>query len=70
MSVRASAANLAQAGKDFALEWEEATAFWRDVKSLEFERKYVQDIPDHVARAIGVMQEIDALLKKVRSDCE
>jgi len=70
MSVRASAANLAQAGKDLSLEWEQATAFWRDVKSLEFERKYVQDIPDHVVRAIGVMQEIDALLRKVRSDCE
>ena len=70
MSARASAANLAQAMKDLSREWEETGAFWRDVKSLEFERKYIEDIPDHVARAMGVMQEIDALLKKVRSDCE
>ena len=70
MSARTSAANLVQAVKDISREWEQTTAFWRDVKSAEFERKYLQDLPDHVARAVGVMQEIDELLKRVRSDCE
>ena len=70
MSARTSASNLVRAMKDVSLEWEQTTSFWRDVKSLEFSRKYLEDIPDHVARAVGVMQEIDELLKKVRSDCE
>ncbi len=70
MSARSSAANLVQAMKDLSLEWEQATAFWRDVKSAEFQAKYLDDLPDHVARTIGVIQEIDELLKKVRSDCE
>ena len=70
MSARSSAANLVQAMKDIKRQWEETTSHWRDVKSLEFERKYLEDMPDHIARAVGVMQEIDELLKRVRSDCE
>jgi hypothetical protein len=70
MSARSSAANLVQAVKDISREWEETSSFWRDVKSLEFEAKYLEELPHHVARAVGVMQELDGLLNKVRSDCE
>ncbi len=70
MSARSSAANLVQAMKDISREWEETTNAWRDVKSAEFGRKYLEELPDHIARAVGVMQEIDVLLNKVRSDCE
>ncbi len=70
MSVRTSAANLSQAAKDLTRAWEQVSESWRDAKHLEFHHKYLEEIPDHVARALSVMQEIDALLNKVRSDCE
>lgn len=70
MNTRASAANLAQAVKDLSIEWDQIKASWRDVKSREFEEKYLEPIPGQVARATSVIEEIDAILRKVKADCE
>jgi hypothetical protein len=70
MSTKGSASNLIQAVKDLSNQWEQTKSHWRDVKSQEFERKYIEELPGHAARATAVMEEIDALLRKVRSDCE
>jgi hypothetical protein len=70
MNIRSSAANLAQAAKELKLDWEQTKTYWRDVKSLEFEHKYLENVPHEVARAAAVIEEIDALLRKVRRDCE
>jgi hypothetical protein len=70
MSTKGSAANLVQAAKDLLLDWEQTKSCWRDVKSQEFEREYLGEIPNFVTRTIAAMQEVDELLKKVRSDCE
>jgi hypothetical protein len=40
------------------------------VKSREFAEAYLDILPDHVARAITVIEDIDALLQQVRRDCE
>ena len=70
MSARVSAANLVQAMKDLSLEWEQTKSYWRDGKSHEFERTYLEHLPREIARATSVIEEIDAVLRKVRSDCE
>ncbi len=70
MSTRSSAANLVQAVKDLTVEWQETKSYWRDVKSQEFERKYLEELPSYVARTTAVIEQIDALLRKVRTDCE
>ena len=70
MSTKGSAANLIQAMKDLTIEWQQTKAEWRDVKSVDFERKYLENLPTDVARAIEAMEEVDVLLKKVRRDCE
>jgi len=70
MSTRESGANLVQALKDLTLRWQETKNHWRDIKSQQFEREYLEDLPDHVQRTMSVMQEIDVLLKRIRSDCE
>ncbi|RYD70959.1 MAG: hypothetical protein EOP84_25755 [Verrucomicrobiaceae bacterium] len=70
MNTRASAANLAQAVKDLSIEWDQIKDSWRDVKSREFEEKYLEPIPNQVARATAVIEEIDAILRKVKADCE
>lgn len=69
-SAKGSASNLAQALKDLSVQWTQVNAYWRDVKSRQFEKNYIEPLPDHAARAMAVMEEIDLLLRKVRSDCE
>lgn len=70
MNVRVSASNLMQAAKDLAAEWHRTQESWRDAKAREFEEKYLEQLPGHIARTTRVMEEIDALLRKVRKDCE
>jgi hypothetical protein len=70
MSAVGSKGRLAGASKELALKWEETKNYWRDVKSVEFERKYLQELFVGVDKAVAVIEKLDELLKKVRSDCE
>ncbi|MEI7957873.1 MAG: hypothetical protein WCI40_02095 [Verrucomicrobiota bacterium] len=70
MSTKGSAASLNQAAKDLLLAWQETRAHWHDTKSAEFEQQYLEELPNRITRALGVMEEIDTLLRKVRNDCE
>ena len=70
MSTQGSTGNLSGALKELSLRWQETKVHWHDVKSLEFERNYLEKLPNDVGRAMGVMEEISKLLKKVRQDCE
>ena len=70
MSAQGSSGNLSGALKELAVRWQETKAHWHDVKSQEFERTYLEKLPNDVGRALSVMEEIGTLLKKVRHDCE
>lgn len=70
MSAAAGGTVLIQAMKELSAEWDRTRASWRDVKSLEFEAKYLTELPQHVRRAAEAMEEIEAVLRKVRADCE
>ena len=70
MNARATAANLAQGVKDLSFDWDQTKTYWNDVKSQQFERDYLEQIADYVTRARAAMEEIDVLVRKVRSDCE
>ncbi len=70
MSTKGSASNLQEAMKNLSAAWHQVKEEWRDAKSFEFEQKYIESLPRDVAQAIGAMEEVDALLKKVRRDCE
>jgi predicted RNA-binding protein with PUA domain len=70
MSAKGSGSNLAQAVKDLSNTWQQTKSFWHDSKSQEFERNYIDILPGHVTQAMAVIEELDALLNKIRSDCE
>lgn len=70
MNVSGSAANLMQSLKVLRLEWEQTSASWRDAKHDDFDRKYLENLPNDVSRAAIVIKEIAAVLDKVRKDCE
>lgn len=70
MNTRAAAANLGQATKDLSIAWQQTRTYWRDVKSIEFESKFLDPLPGYIARASTALEELDALLRKVKADCE
>lgn len=70
MSIRASASNLVQATKELKSEWTKTRESWRDIKAQEFERAYLEDLPNQVARTAAVIEELEVLLRKVKTDCE
>jgi len=69
-NVQACASNLHEAVKGLMAAWDQTRTYWRDVKSEEFQAAYLNNLPNDAARAVAVMAEIEALLKKVRKDCE
>lgn len=70
MSAAAGGAVLLQAMKELSAEWDQARSNWRDAKSRDFEETYLVELPQHIRRAAEAMEEIDAVLRKVRADCE
>jgi hypothetical protein len=70
MSIRSSASNLAEAMKVLNFEWQQTKESWSDVKSREFEETYLSDMPRQIARATQVIEELDHILKKIRTSCE
>jgi len=56
--------------KELKLQWEDTKTYWKDARSQEFERRYIQDLLIHVDRAVTVIEKLDELVRKVRSDCE
>jgi len=70
MSAGGSQGRLLGASKELALKWEDTKNYWRDERSAEFERKYLQELFVSMDKSIAVIEKLDELLKKVRSDCE
>jgi len=70
MSMSGSKSRLLGATKELALKWEETENYWRDAKSQEFEHRYLTELFADVDKTVAVIDKLDELLKKVRSDCE
>jgi len=70
MSMSGSKSRLLVATKELALKWEQTKNYWRDQKSLEFEHKFLDELFADVDKTVLIVDKLDELLKKVRSDCE
>jgi hypothetical protein len=70
MSLNASKSRLDGISKELSIQWEQAKAYWRDQKSLEFEHKYLDELFRYSDKTVLVIEKLDEILKKVRSDCE
>ncbi len=56
--------------RDITLRWAETKNFWHDARSEEFERRFMAELAANVNRTVQIVDKLDELLKKVRSDCE
>ena len=56
--------------KDLYLQWHQARETWRDAKADEFEQKYLEELWTTVDKTIGVIEQLDQLLARIRKDCD
>ena len=70
MSMSGNKGRLVGLTRDISLRWAETKEHWRDAKSEEFERRFMTELSAHVNRAVIVLEQMEELLNKVRSDCE
>jgi hypothetical protein len=70
LNLSATKSRLAAVTKELALHWGETKNYWRDAKAQEFERRYIQELGIRVDKAVAVIEKLDALLEKIKKDCE
>ena len=70
MSLGSAKSRLISLTREITVQWEETQSHWRDAKSDEFDRRFMRELAQQVSRAATVVDELDKLLTKVRSDCE
>jgi len=62
-------ASLAAALQNLNVAWQEVCGYWRDAKAMEFEERYLKELPSRTTQAGTVMGEIEKVLKKARNEC-
>ncbi len=70
MSMAVNRARLAAITKELSARWDETKERWRDAKCDEFQRKYMDELFASVDTSLGVIEQLDKLAAKIRSDCE
>ena len=70
MNVGANGKLLAAVTKQLAVKWDETKAAWPDVKSQEFEQRFLAELMANVDRAMPIFDDLEKLLAKIRKDCE
>jgi hypothetical protein len=56
--------------KQISLDWTETQNHWSDSRSREFDSRHMTELFANVERASIMLDKLEALLNKVRSDCE
>jgi uncharacterized protein YeaO (DUF488 family) len=65
-----SGSKLLALSRHLSAQWQQTKEYWQDAKSHEFERKYIDELMASVDKAVTVMEQVDKLVGKIRSDCE
>lgn len=56
--------------KELNNRWQRTRESWRDAKAEEFQRQYLDELQTSVDKAMQVIEQLDKLMAKIRSDCE
>ena len=70
MNLSGSKSRLVGSAQELSLKWKETKNYWRDGKSQEFEHRYLDELFVRVDKTVAIIEKLDDILKKVRSDCE
>lgn len=56
--------------KDLLRTWAGTKEHWQDAKAQEFEHRFISELAGSVDRAVPVFEDLEKLIKKIRTDCE
>lgn len=65
-----SSANLETATRDLTAAWARAQESWRDQQSRHFEKTHLEPLPELAAQAREALSNLEAILRKIKNDCE
>lgn len=68
--MNAATTRLGAVTKDLWAKWQYTRESWSDAKSLEFERQFLQELNASVEKTVTVMDQLEKLLTKIKTDCE
>jgi hypothetical protein len=68
--MKASGNKLTAITRELWAQWQQTKGSWKDTRSQEFERKYLEELLTSVSRTVTVIEQLDKLVTKVRKDCE
>ncbi len=69
MSMSADKMRLNALTKELWAKWQRTQESWQDAKSQEFEKKYLEELQVAVDRTVSVIDQLDKLVARIRSDC-
>ena len=56
--------------RELMTAWAETKQHWSDAKSLEFEKRFLNDLTTGVNAAVTNIEYLEQILRKIHSDCE
>jgi hypothetical protein len=68
--MNANGTRLSAITKELWRQWQQTKEYWQDNKSQEFERRYLEELVASVDKTVGVIEQVDKLIMKIRKDCE
>ena len=68
--MKGSANKLSAITRELWSQWQQTKSCWKDARSQEFEKKYLEELVSSVDRAVTSIDQLDKLVTKVRKDCE
>jgi hypothetical protein len=70
MNLSGAKSRVAGSARELSRKWTETKNYWQDAKSREFEHQYLEDLFIRADKTVAIIEKLDEILKKVRSDCE
>jgi hypothetical protein len=56
--------------KELLAEWTDTKQYWRDAKSTEFEKRYLDELESAVNIACANLEPLERVLKQIHDDCD
>jgi len=56
--------------KELMAEWADTKQYWRDAKSAEFEKRYLDELESAVTIACANLEPLERVLKQIHNDCD
>jgi hypothetical protein len=70
VSISANGKRIEMLTRELVNQWDQTKHYWMDTKAKEFEHEYIEELLANVETSVTVIEQLDKLVNKVRSDCE